>query len=113
MIAWYWLIVAFVIGSVFTTITDYWFDYENILTAVLAAIAIPFVWIALFPIQFWKNVFHPVSQERVDKMSEEFVKDGTSRYYHVTNNIILWHDPDANRIQSKWFLVRIKGSDSK
>lgn len=110
MIAWYWLIVAFIIGSVFTTITDYWFDYENMLTSILAALAIPFVWIALFPIQFWKNFFYPISFKRWNVM-KKFTEDKKSRYYRVTKNVVLWHDPNANIIQSKWFLLRIKEGD--
>jgi hypothetical protein len=112
MVNWYWLIVAFIAGSIFTTITDYWFDYENLLTNVLAALAIPFVWLALFPIKFWQNFVHPMTSERWNNILKKFADETGSKYYYLTKNVVLYHDTKTCVVQAKWFLVRIKDVSS-
>lgn len=109
MIAWYWLVVAFVIGSAVTTIIHYWFeDANNIVTELFAAIAFPFVWVAWFLVIFWSGLFHPISQKRWNNFVKTITKYKKLVYYHITKSVVLIHDPIARRIQEKWFLVRIK-----
>lgn len=43
MIHWAWLILAFVIGIVFATVTYEAFDYDTLLLKICCVITIPFV----------------------------------------------------------------------
>lgn len=104
MVAWYWLIAAFILGLVFATVMHYYFDYENTLTTILAGLAIPFAWIAMFPIVFFKNL-RGVEAERFDKLKE--VSGDAARYRHITKNIVLWHDPKAKQFFARRFLIRL------
>ena len=107
MFEWYWLIVAFLIGGAFEAIAENWTDHANVFTVVFAAIAIPFAWVVMFPIVFFKHTFHPTSREHFEKFLQ--ATNGTaSSHYHISKNLVLWHDPKAREIQSRWFLVRIK-----
>lgn len=109
MIAWYWLVVAFVIGSAVTTIIHYWFeDANNIVTELFAAIAFPFVWVAMFPIHFWMFFFRPITFEQWNLFQKLRKQDEKSKFHYITKNIVLMHDPNSKYIQDKWILVRIK-----
>ena len=61
MIAWYWSVVAFILGIVFATVSWNAVERDNILSAICAWLAIPFVYVAMFPITFWKNTFEEIA----------------------------------------------------
>lgn len=101
--------MAFVIGSAVATIINYWYeDDDNILTELLAAIAFPFVWIAMFPIHFWMFFFRPITLEKWNLFQKISTHPEKSNCYYITKNIVLLHDPKSKYIQDKWILIRIK-----
>ena len=105
MVAWYWVIVAFVGGLVFATITWNAVEWDNVVSAVLAGIAIPFVWVGMFPVSFFRWYVKPVSPERWTQCLELW---DDNRYWKIGKNTYLWHDPKAKKLFNKFFLVRIK-----
>ena len=105
MVAWYWLIVAFVGGLVFATITWNAVEWDNVVSAVLAGIAIPFVWVGMFPVSFFRWYVKPISVER---WSEFTAKNPADKYWKISKNTYLWHDPNAKKLFNKFFLIRIK-----
>ena len=104
MIAWYWLIVAFVLGMVLATITRE--VSENVLSTICAGLALPFVFVAMFPITFWKNVVKPVSASRFEKF-KKLNADG-DRCFTIGKNLYLWHDKTTKHLYAKWFLIRVR-----
>lgn len=105
MVAWYWLIVAFVGGLVFTTISWNAVEWDNVITAILAGIAIPFVWVAMFPISFFGWFIKPLSLE---KWAEYLETLGNGKYWKIGKNTYLLHDPNAKKLFDKFFLIRVK-----
>lgn len=105
MIAWYWLIIAFVGGLVFATITWNAVEWDNVISAVLAGIAIPFVWVAMFPISFFRSYVKPISTERWEKCLASW---GSDKYWKIGKNTYLWHDRKAKKLFNKFFLIRVK-----
>lgn len=103
MITWYWLIVAFVLGLVLATIAREM--TENILSTICAGIALPFVYVAMFPITFWKNVVNPVSSLRWECF-QKLNAEG-DRCFHIYKNLYLWHDKTTKHLFAKWFLIRV------
>ena len=103
MIAWYWLIVAFILGLVLATIVRE--ATENILSTICAGLAIPFVYVALFPITFWKNVVKPVSPTRWECFQK--LNSEGDRCFHIYKNLYLWHDKTTKHLFAKWFLIRV------
>ena len=107
MVAWYWLVVAFVGGLVFATITWNAVEWDNVVSAVLAGIAIPFVWVAMFPISFFRSYVKPISPERWAKF---YQKRDDDKYWKIGKNTYLWHDRKAKKMFNKFFLIRVKGA---
>ena len=105
MIAWYWSVVAFIGGIVFATISWNAVEWDNILTSICAGIAIPFVYVAMFPITFWKNVVKPVSPTRWESFQK--LNSEGDRCFHIYKNLYLWHDKTTKHLFAKWFLVRV------
>ena len=103
MIAWYWLIVAFILGLVLATIVRE--ATENILSTICAGLAIPFVYVALFPITFWKNVVKPVSPLRFEQFQKLNIEG--DRCFTIGKNLHLWHDKTTKHLYAKWFLIRV------
>lgn len=113
MIHWAWLILAFVIGIVFATITYEAFDYDTLLLKICCVITYPFVWIAMWFITPFKNVVYPVSQQKwTEYQNNKIFIDGMNRY-HLFKNIWLCHDTKAKHIQARWFFVRVKGDNKQ
>lgn len=105
MVTWYWLVVAFVGGLVFTVITWDAFEWNEVVSAVLAGLVIPFIWVAMFPISFFRWFVKPISIERWTK----FVSDNSiDKYWKVGKNTYLWHDRKAKKLFNKFFLIRVK-----
>lgn len=104
MVAWYWLIVAFVGGLVFATITWNAVEWDNVITAVLAGIAIPFVYVGMFPVSFFRLFVKPISSEKWAKRETL----GNNKYWKIGKNTYLWHDPNADQLFHKFFLIRVK-----
>ena len=111
MISWYWIIVAILVSSFVTITTDGLIPWEDIWCGLLTAIftIIAYIPYALYCI-FLRNVIHPVSQARFDKMCEQWVKNDTSKVHHLFGNFYFWIDPDANKPYNKIFFVRVKKS---
>lgn len=105
MIAWYWSVVAFILGIVFATISWNAVEWDNILSAICAWLAIPFVYVAMFPITFWKNVVKPVSPLRFEQFQK--LNSEGDRCFHIYKNLYLWHDKTTKHLFAKWFLVRV------
>ena len=105
MVAWYWLIIAFISGLVFTTVTWNPMEWDNILAVILAGIATPFIFVAMFPIAFFRNYFRPVSRTRWKNYTAQM---GVDRCRQIGKNVYLWHDIHAKKLYNKWFWDRVK-----
>ena len=108
MVAWYWLIVAFIGGLVFATVSWNAVEWDNVLTAILAGIAIPFVYIGMFPVSFFRLFVKPLSVER---WIEFISHNPADKYRKIGKNTYLWHDANAKKLFNKFFLVRVKPID--
>lgn len=105
MVAWYWLIIAFVGGLVFATITWNAVEWDNVVSGVLAVIAIPFVYVGMFPVSFFRWFVKPISVKTWD----DFISaNPIDKYWKIGKNTYLWHDFDAKKMFNKFFLVRVK-----
>lgn len=51
-----------------------------------------------------------VTREHFEKYVKKLAVNG-SRYWNITKNLVLWCDPDARRILSKLFLIKIEEGD--
>lgn len=109
MIPWYWVLVAFLLGNAFATLTYELFDWENIWVNIVSTLALIVLYIpmSIYKI-FFHNVIHPISKIRHEEMVETWVKNDTSKNYHLFKNIYFWIDPDAKRIHNKIFFIRVK-----
>lgn len=105
MVAWYWLIIAFVGGLIFATITWNAVEWDNVVSAVLAGIAIPFVYVGMFPVSFFRWYFKPISPNKWAKCLETLDND---KYLKIGKSTYLWHDPNAKKLFNKLFLIRVK-----
>ena len=105
MVAWYWLIVAFVGGLVFATVSWNAVEWDNVMTAALSWIAIPFVYVGMFPVSFFRLFVKPLSSEKWTKFVSDYSAD---RYWKIGKNTYLWHDPNAKQLFHKFFLIRVK-----
>lgn len=110
MVAWYWLIVAFIGGLVFATVSWNAVEWDNVLTAILAGIAIPFVYVGMFPVSFFHLFVKPIS---VEKWVEFTSNNPADKYRKIGKNTYLWHDANTKKLFNKFFLVRVKPIDKK
>lgn len=110
MVAWYWLIIAFVGGLVFATISWNAVEWDNVFTTILAGITIPFVYVAMFPIVFFRCYFKPITPERWKYYTSLF---DVNKCRQIGKNVYLWHDTNTKKLHNKWFLVRVKPIDNK
>ena len=108
MIAWYWLIVAFFVGIAFATFTDELFDYDNLLTSIIAEItlAVTFIPVGIYIVFFKLTLAHPVTPERFEEIKKTCKEKEKS--YHLLGNLYAWRDPSAHVIWHKFFLIRVK-----
>jgi hypothetical protein len=107
MVAWYWLIVAFVGGLVFTVATWDALEWNEVVSAVLAGIAIPFIWVALFPIKFFRSYVKPISSKRWAECLETWEN---WKYWKIDKNTYLCYDRNTKKLFNKFFLIRVKGT---
>ena len=63
MVAWYWLIVAFIGGLVFSTLAWNAVEWDNIVTTILAGIAIPFAYVARLAVNFFRKFIKPIDKK--------------------------------------------------
>lgn len=111
MIHWPWLILAFVIGVVFATVTYEAFDYDTLLLEICCIITYPFVWIAMWFIKPLQNVVVAIPQDLWEEhLNNPKFMDGLIVRY-LFKNIWLCHDTKAKHIQARWFFVRVKGDN--
>ena len=91
MVAWYWLIVVFLLGNAFATFTYEWFEWDNIWSEIVATLALVVLYI---PMAFYKiflnNTIHPVSRERHEKLKAEWLKDRESKCFDLGKHFIFW-----------------------
>ena len=108
MVAWYWLIVAFLLGNAFATFTYEQFEWDNIWSSIVAFLALIVLYI---PMAFYKiflnNTIHPVSRERYERLKAEWLKDSKSKCFNLGKHFIFWIDPKATRLFNKIFFLRI------
>ena len=110
MVAWYWIIVAFIGGLVFATVSWNAVEWETALTNILAGIAIPFVYIGMFPVSFFRLFVKPLSVERWVEFTS---KNPADKYRKIGKNTYFWHDANTKKLFNKFFLVRVKPIDKK
>ena len=97
MVAWYWLIVAFIGGLVFATVSWNASDWGNIVTETLAWIAIPFVYVVMVAINFSRKFIKPI-----DKSQE--------KCYNKDNKGVNKNGRKAERIFLKLRLTKLRPS---
>ena len=110
MVAWYWLIITFISGLVFATISWNAVEWDSVLATILAGMAIPFVYVAMFPIVFFRCYFNPITPERWENYASLF---GVDKCRQIGKTVYLWHDTKAKKLYDRWFLIRVKPIDSK
>lgn len=112
MVAWYWVVVAFVAGLVFTAFSyEWWGEYfvENIATKFIALVAliVLFIPLTIYNIFFKLTVHRPVRPDQWEKYLREM--DKTDRQKRIGNsNFYVCRDADATHIYNKVFFVRVK-----
>lgn len=112
MIAWYWLIVAFLLGMAFVALTNEWFDYETVVFDIATAVATVVCFIPrVFYCCFIKNVIPGVDPNKFEEVKK--VLDKSDRVIHVGGRLYLWIDKNAQKIWHKIFFVRIKNTKAK
>lgn len=105
MVAWYWLIVAFLLGNLFASFAcDY---FEEFWSSVIAGIWIVVIFIpySIYSI-FFRNTIKPIEKEWFEDRVNKWKKDD-SKVFHVCGNLYFWIDPKAKRIYNKIFFVRV------
>lgn len=78
-------------------------DMAWLMIQPLCLVAIPFVWLACWPIWFFKNL-SGVKKERFEWCKKEWPD---MKSHHICGPIYLMHDPNASKIFKHWFLVRV------
>lgn len=84
-------------------------DLGWILTEIICYPLIPIVWLACWPIWFFKNL-SGVTQERFDWCKKNWPE---MKAHHLLGPVWLMHDPKASKIFKHWFLVRVKKEATK
>lgn len=107
MVAWYWLIVAFLLGMAFVAFTEAWFDYENIFLDIASIVGLIVCFIpCMFYCCFVKNVLRGVASNKFEEVKKTIGK--SEKVIHVCGRLYLWIDKDAKKIWNKIFFVRVK-----
>jgi hypothetical protein len=108
MVAWYWIIVAFILGNAFAAFTYEWFEWDNVWTEIVATLAMVVLYLpmAIYKI-FLHNTIHPVSRERHEKLKAEWLRDRKSKHFNLGKHLVFWIDPKAKKLFNKIFFVRI------
>ena len=108
MVAWYWIIVAFVIGNAFAAFTYELFEWDNIWVEIVSTLAIIVLYpiLAIYHICF-KNTIEPVSRERHEKLKEEWLRDRKSKCFNLCEHFCFWVDPEAKQLWNKIFFIRM------
>ena len=108
MVAWYWIIVAFILGNAFAAFTYKWFEWDNIWAEIVATLAIIVLYLpmAIYKI-FLHNTIHPVSRERHERIKAEWLRDRKSKCFNLGKHFVFWIDPKAKKLFNKIFFVRI------
>lgn len=96
--------VAQIIFAFYCDKTDQ--DMAWMVTELACWVALPFVWLACWPMAFFKNVVEPVPRKRFDQCAKEWADTMIIR--HLFKNIYLHHDKAASKAFKHWFLVRVK-----
>ena len=110
MVAWYWLIIAFVGGLVFAAISWNAVEWDSVLIDIFEGMAFPFVYVAMFPIVFSRYYFKPFTPEMWEIYASPF---GVDKYRQIGKNVYLWHDIHSKKLYDRWFLIRVKPINNK
>lgn len=109
MVAWYWLIVAFLLGMTFVALADEWFDYENIIFEIASAVTMVVCFIPCsFYCCFIKNVFPGVDPNKFEEVRKTM--DKSEKVIHVCGRLYFFIDKDANKIWNRIFFVKVKNN---
>lgn len=104
-------LTCYVILCLISFMEDYvdGFDWEvtDFLMRPVTALALPIVWLAMWPIHFFRNVVRPTSKRNFVVFQNTIDPEEKTR--HLFKNIYLHHDPFARHKFARWFLVRVKG----
>lgn len=106
MIAWYWILVTAVITIFLTTLLSNKIDFETFWGEFISILFYPLIWLGIFPYVFFKGLVRPVSRQRFSEAIA--VKTDKETIYKLSENIYLWHDKGAKKLQHHFFLIRVK-----
>lgn len=108
MVAWYWIIIAFILGNAFVVFTCEYFEWDSLWAGIVAFLALIVLYPALVVYNvFFKNTIHPVPRELHEKLKPKWLGDGKSKCFNFGNNFYFWFDPQAKKLFNKIFFVRI------
>lgn len=109
MIAWYWLIVAFLLGMAFVVLIDAWFDYETIVFEIASAVAMVVCFIpCVLYCCFIKNVIPGVDPDKFEEVKK--IMDKSEKTIHLGGRWYFFINKDANKVWQKVFFVRLKNN---
>ena len=106
MVAWYWLIVAFLVGNLFDAFV---YDcFEEFWSSVIAGICIVVLFIpySIYSIFFRNTIIKPIKKEWFENLVNNWKKKN-SKIFHICGNLYCWIDPKAKKIYDKIFFVRV------
>lgn len=105
MVAWYWLVIAFLLGSLFTASACE--HFEEFWSSVIAGIllVVMFIPYSIYAI-FFRNTINPIRRERFENLVNKWKKEN-SKVFHVCGNLYFWIDPKAKKVYNKIFFVRV------
>ena len=105
MVAWYWLVAAFLLGNLFAAFAcDY---FEELWSSVIAGIwlVVMFIPYIIYSI-FFRNTIKPIEREWFENRVNKWTKED-SKVFHVCGNLYFWIDPKAKKVYNKIFFVRV------
>lgn len=108
MVAWYWLIAAFLGGGVLVAITECAVEWENLVMEFFCGVGYVVLFIPLmFYNIFIKNVFPPIPLERWDKLSKDEKFLNGLKYKELFKNFYIGWEWHATKLWNKIFFFRI------
>lgn len=106
MIAWYWILATAAITNFLTILLSNKIDFETFWEEFISILFYPLIWLGIFPYVLFKGLFCPVSRQRFDEVIA--TKTNNETIYKLSENIYLWHDRGAKKLQHHFFLIRVK-----
>lgn len=106
MVAWYWILITVVITNFLTILFSNKIDFETFWEEFINILFYPLIWLGIFPYVFFRGLVRPTSRQRFDEVIA--TKTNNEIVHKLSENIYLWHDRGAKKLQHHFFLIRVK-----